>query len=184
MDWIRHRVVEGEKGPREYVFVRLRVIEKIHSEPGRQSWLMARRPVGSGPEAEVKFYLSNAPETVALPGMAWVGCLRWTVEEDFKLAKGQVGLDQYEVTKHRGWYHHMTMSLLALCFLKVTQSAWGKKEGSVSVPEVRQLLELVLPVARWNPAMAIAWQQAQQRRKEAARSSHRKRWMREHPFCR
>ena len=58
-----------------------------------------------------------------------VGCLRWTVEEDFKLAKGQVGLDQYEVTKYRGWYHHMTMSLLALCFLKVIQSEWGKKRG-------------------------------------------------------
>jgi SRSO17 transposase len=52
-----------------------------------------------------------------------------TVEEDFKLAKGQVGLDQYEVTKYRGWYHHMTMSLLALCFLKVIQSEWGKKRG-------------------------------------------------------
>lgn len=128
-DWIRNRVVEGEKGPREYEFVRMRVIEKIHGEPGRQSWLMARRPVSSGPEAEVKFYLSNAPETVALPEMAWVGCLRWTVEEDFKLAKGQVGLDQYEVTKYRGWYHHMTMSLLALCFLKVIQSEWGKKRG-------------------------------------------------------
>ncbi len=67
-------MTEGEKGPREYEFVRLRVIEKIHSEPGRGSWLMARRPVGSGPDAEIKFFLSNAPETVALPEMAWVGC--------------------------------------------------------------------------------------------------------------
>lgn len=128
-DWIRHRVVEGAKGPREYEFVRLRVIEKIHGEPGRQSWLMARRPVDAGPEDDVKFYLSNAPETVALPEMAWVACLRWTVEEDFQLAKGQVGLDQYEVTKYRGWYHHMTMCLLALCFLKVIRAEWGKKRG-------------------------------------------------------
>jgi hypothetical protein len=47
---------------------------------------------------------------------------------------------------------------------------------------VRQLLEVVLPVAPWNAAMAIAWQQAQRRRKEAARNSHRKRWMYEHPI--
>jgi len=46
---------------------------------------------------------------------------------------------------------------------------------------VRQLLEVVLPVERWSAAMAIAWQQAQQRRKEAARISHRKRWIKEHP---
>ena len=128
-DWIRHRVIEGEKGPREYEFVRLRVIEKIHREPDRASWLMARRPLGSGPESEIKFYLSNAPQTVALPELAWAGCLRWTIEEDFELAKGEVGLDHYEVTKYRGWYHHMTMCLLALSFLKAVQSEWGKKRS-------------------------------------------------------
>jgi hypothetical protein len=47
---------------------------------------------------------------------------------------------------------------------------------------VRQLLEVVLPVVPWTAAMAIAWQQAQQSRKEAAKKSHRKRWMYEHPL--
>ena len=44
--WIRHRVTEGEKGPREYEFARLRVTEKVHRAPGPEGWLMARRPVG------------------------------------------------------------------------------------------------------------------------------------------
>jgi SRSO17 transposase len=127
--WIRHRVTEGAKGPREYEFVRLRVAQKLNRTPGHEGWLMARRPVGSGPEAEVKFYLSNAPETVALAEMAWVGCLRWTIEEDFELAKGEVGLDHYEVTKYRGWYHHITLCLLALAFLKSVQLEWGKKRS-------------------------------------------------------
>ena len=129
-DWIRHRVTEGEKGPREYEFVRLRVIEKIHREPGPEGWLMARRPVGSDPEAEIKCYLSNAPATIALAEMAAVGCLRWTIEEDFELAKGEVGLDHYEVTRYRGWYHHITLSLLALAFLKSVQREWGKKRSA------------------------------------------------------
>ena len=128
-DWIRHRVTEGEKGPREYEFVRLRVIEKVHRAPGPVAWLMARRPVGSDPGADIKCYLSNAPSTVALAEMAWVGCLRWTIEEDFELAKGEVGLDHYEVTRYRGWYHHITMSLLALAFLKSVQHEWGKKRS-------------------------------------------------------
>jgi SRSO17 transposase len=127
--WIRHRVTEGEKGPREYEFVRLRVIEKRHRTPGPEGWLMARRPVNAGPDDEIKCYLSNAPETVALAEMAAVGCLRWTIEEDFELAKGEVGLDQYEVTKYRGWYHHVTLSLLALAFMKAVQREWGKKWG-------------------------------------------------------
>jgi SRSO17 transposase len=90
---------------------------------------MARRPVGADPGAEIKCYLSNAPTTVALAEMAAVGCLRWTIEEDFELAKGEVGLDQYEVTKYRGWYHHITLSLLALAFLKAVQREWGEKWG-------------------------------------------------------
>ena len=85
--------------------------------------------MGATADADVKFYLSNAPETVALAELAWVSCLRWTIEEDFKLAKGEVGLDHYEVTKYRGWYHHMTLCLLALAFLKSVQFEWGKKTG-------------------------------------------------------
>lgn len=128
-DWMRHRVTEGEKGPREYEFARLRVVEKVHRAPGPQGWLLARRPVGSDSAAEIKCYLSNAPATIALAELAAVGCLRWTIEEDFELAKGEVGLDQYEVTKFRGWYHHITLSLLALAFLKAVQREWGKKWG-------------------------------------------------------
>jgi hypothetical protein len=49
------------------------------------------------------------------------------------------------------------------------------------VPEIRQLLEIVLPVEHWTPAIAITWWQHQQRRKATARASHRRRWIREHP---
>jgi len=131
--WIRHRVTEGEKGPREYEFARIRVFEKRHRTPGPEGWLLARRPVGASPDDEIKCYLSNAPATVALAELAAVGCLRWTIEEDFELAKGEVGLDHYEVTKYRGWYHHVTLSLLALAFMKAVQREWGKKWG----PRVR-----------------------------------------------
>jgi len=63
---------------------------------------------------------------MTLEQMAWTGCLRWTIEENFELAKGEVGLDHYEVTKLRGWYHHMTMALMALAFMKSVQRRWGK----------------------------------------------------------
>ena len=127
--WVRHRVTEGAKGPREDEFARVRIVEKRHRAPGPPGWLLARRLVGSGPGEEVKYYLSNAPVTVALAELAWVGCLRWTVEEDFRLAKGEVGLDQYEVTKLRGWYHHITLALLALAFVKFVQRKWEKPQA-------------------------------------------------------
>jgi hypothetical protein len=39
---------------------------------------------------------------------------------------------------------------------------------------------VVLPQERWSAATAIAWYEHQQRRKAAARASHRRRWFREH----
>ncbi|MDP2969787.1 MAG: IS701 family transposase [Deltaproteobacteria bacterium] len=126
-DWQRICLREGDKGPREFEFARLRVFEKWNGKPGPASWLMIRRTLGTE-DREVKFYLSNAPETVSLSEMAWAGCQRWSIEVDFKLAKGEAGLDHYELTKYRGWYHHITLSMLALAFLKAVQRQWGKKE--------------------------------------------------------
>lgn len=125
--WRRHRVTEGAKGPREYEFARLRVIEKQHKRPGPAGWLMVRRPLGCRDPKEFKYFLSNAPKTVSLTALARVGCLRWTIEENFELAKGELGLDHYEVTRYRGWYHHITLVLLALAFLKSVQRGWGEK---------------------------------------------------------
>ena len=124
--WQRICLREGDKGPREFEFARLRVFEKWDGKPGPASWLMLRRSLGPG-EKEIKFYLSSAPETVSISEMAWAGCQRWSIEVDFNLAKGEVGIDHYELTKYRGWYHHITLSLLALAFLKSVQQQWGKK---------------------------------------------------------
>ena len=88
--WVRHRVTEGARGPREYEFARLRVVEMRHQQPGPWAWLMARRRVGH-PDEEIKFYLSNAPEEVGLERMAWAACLRWTIEENFTAAKVATG---------------------------------------------------------------------------------------------
>jgi len=125
IQWQRICLREGDKGPREFECARLRVIEKRNGKPGPPSWLMIRRSLGG--EKEVKFYLSNAPEIISLDEMAWAGCQRWSIEVDFKLAKGEAGLDHYELTKYRGWYHHITLSMLALAFLKAVQRQWGEK---------------------------------------------------------
>ena len=37
---------------------------------------------------------------------------RWAIEESFEEAKGQVGLDQYEVRRWDGWRRHITLAML------------------------------------------------------------------------
>ncbi len=53
------------------------------------------------------------------------GCQRWSIEVDFKPAKGEVWLDHYELTKYRGRHRHITLSILALTFLKDVQRQWA-----------------------------------------------------------
>ena len=59
---------------------------------------------------------------------------RWTIEECFEEAKGQVGLDQYEVRKWEGWYRHITLAMLAHAYLalirqQANEGFHGKKDG-------------------------------------------------------
>ena len=37
-------------------------------------------------------------------------------------AKGEVGLDHYEVRSWVGWYRHITLAMTALAFLAVTRA--------------------------------------------------------------
>ncbi len=44
---------------------------------------------------------------------------RWIIEDAFKEAKQEVGLDEYEVRRWTGWYRHITLALLVHAFLAV-----------------------------------------------------------------
>jgi hypothetical protein len=48
--------------------------------------------------------------------------MRWAIEESFETAKGEIGLDQYEVRSWQGWYRHMTLALLAHAYLTVLRA--------------------------------------------------------------
>ena len=43
--------------------------------------------------------------------------MRWPIECCFEEGKGELGMDQYELRFWRGWYHHMTLVILAHHFL-------------------------------------------------------------------
>jgi len=75
------------------------------------------------------YYLSNAPEDTPLLTLAQVAAARWTIETEFETAKGETGLDEYEVRGWPGWHHHITLALLAGAFLLTMQQEWGKKDA-------------------------------------------------------
>ena len=84
----------------------------------RRGWvhavLIRRHPVEVD---EVAYYLVYAPVDTPLAEIVRAVGSRWAIEDLFKLGKGQVGLDQYEVRSWTGWHRHVTLALLALAVL-------------------------------------------------------------------
>jgi SRSO17 transposase len=113
--WERLVVGQGEKGPISYDWACARVIESQQGLPGRAVYLLVRRSV-SDPE-EKAYYLSNAPEETPLVEMAQVAARRYSIEQCFEEAKGEAGLDQYEVRTWPSWHRHITLSMMAHAFL-------------------------------------------------------------------
>jgi len=113
--WQRLSCGVGVQGERDYDWLYLALRPAL-----RDGWvhgLLLRRSL-STPD-ELAYYLVYAPAGTTVPEIVRVAGTRWSIEECFKLAKGQVGLDHYEVRSWQGWHRHMTLALWALALLAV-----------------------------------------------------------------
>jgi len=116
--WQRLSAGDGAKGPRLYDWM---VIELDESTP--EEWprrLLLRRSLADA--ADIAAYRTFAPADTPLAELVRVAGARWAIEETIEAAKGEVGLDQYEVRRWVGWYRHMTLALLAHAYLTVTRA--------------------------------------------------------------
>ena len=120
--WQRLSAGDGAKGPRLYDWAYLPYHARLAE--GWKTGLLIRRKIGQ-PE-KLAFYLTLAPAGTSLAELVRVAGMRWTVEVCFEAAKGEVGLDQYEVRSWTGWHRHVTLAMLAHAYLAVMrQTAIG-----------------------------------------------------------
>ena len=122
--WQRLTVAEGEKGPRTYDWACGRVVDSREGRPGREVWLLARRAPGD--PTDLAYYLGQAPLDTPLTTLARVAATRYTVEQCIEEAKGEAGLDQYEVRRWHSWHRHLTLALLAHTWLAAVRAAAEK----------------------------------------------------------
>lgn len=116
--WQRLSAGEGSQGPRWYDWAWMAMSWRFHPE-GMAHWLLARRSV-SRPD-EIAYYFVFGPAESTLEQAVRVAGARWQVEQAFELAKGEVGLDEYEVRTWTGWYRHVTLAMFALAYLTVVR---------------------------------------------------------------
>ena len=126
--WKRLSAGQGAKGERLYDWALMPWAER----EGWEHALLVRRSLEAEPE--YAFYFTYAGKKQSpLKTLVAVAGRRWAVESAFQMAKGECGLDHYEVRHWQGWYRHITLSMLALAVLTVLRAGEKKtfrKEGS------------------------------------------------------
>jgi SRSO17 transposase len=116
--WRRLSAGEGAKGPRlhDWAYLPFR-----GAAPGWRMGLLIRRSPAE-PD-DLAFYLTHAPEGTTLAELVRVAGTRWAIESCFEAAKGEVGLDDYEVRSWTGWHRHVTLAMLAHAYLAALRKA-------------------------------------------------------------
>jgi SRSO17 transposase len=134
--WSRLSAGDGTKGSSWYDW-RWRPLAQS-SEPGWRRWLLVRRSVST--PMELQAYVVFAPQATTLEAVVRVAGSRWTIESGFEAAKGEVGLDHYEVRTWTGWYRHITLAMWALALLTIMRA------GTIAVEALKKNL--------WSPRAA------------------------------
>lgn len=125
--WQRLSAGAGSQGPRFYDWQLVEL--SVTPRRGWQRALLVQR--GISDPTELKVHRCFFPDGTALATLVQVAGSRWTIETDIEEAKGEVGLDQYEVRSWGGWYRHVSLAMLAHAFLAVTKAV-GQDAAAVA----------------------------------------------------
>ncbi|BAU82075.1 transposase [Streptomyces laurentii] len=121
--WKRISGGQGAHGERIYDWARIAI--RPCWEDGFGHWVLARRSVAD--PTEIAYYVCYGPAVSRLKDLVKVAAARWAVEECFQTAKGECGLDHYQVRLYRAWYRHITLSMAALAYLTAIRAAEATK---------------------------------------------------------
>ena len=113
--WVPRSAGLGSQGERVHAWACVALTEE--APLGMGHWLLVRRALdGLDDDA---YYRAYGPVETQADELVRVAGVRWSIEEGFAQAKGEVGLDHYEVRRWDGWYRHITLCLLAHAYLVV-----------------------------------------------------------------
>jgi SRSO17 transposase len=121
--WKRISGGPGAHGQRLYDWARVAI--RPGWEDGFGHWVLARRSLAD-PD-EIAYYICYGPADSRLKDLVRVASARWAIEECFQTAKGECGLDHYQVRHYRAWYRHITLAMAALAYLTATRAAEAAK---------------------------------------------------------
>ena len=124
--WVVLSAGEGSKGPRLYEWAWLQLPQQAEEHSERARWVLIRRNLTD--PSKRAYYRAAGPAQTTLVTLVTLTGSRWKIEEGYEQAKGEVGLDQYEVRAWHAWYRYVTLSLVAYAALVVLQRQASEQE--------------------------------------------------------
>jgi SRSO17 transposase len=116
--WMPLAAGVGAQGERVHDWACLPLSERCAR--GMRHWLLVRRDPDD-PDAN-RYWLAYGPAETTITELVRVCDVRWQIEECFAQAKGEVGMDQYEVRTWEAWHRFITLCLLAHALLAVLRT--------------------------------------------------------------
>ncbi len=124
--WMSLSAGGGAQGERVHEWACLSLSERCAK--GMRRWLLVRRdPDDADAHA---YWLAYGPTQTTPEELVQVCDVRWQIEECFAQAKGEVGMDHYEVRTWEAWHRFITLSLVSHAFLVVLRAQAGADEAS------------------------------------------------------
>jgi len=179
-EWQRHSAGAGTKGPRWYEWACCEVWWQPTSvtAPEWGQWLLIRRSMHN--PTDLSYFIVFARRAnMTLATVCRVVGMRWQIESGFEAAKGECGLDDYEVRTWDAWHRHITLALLAHAFLAVMRHhamhTTVDPAGDllpITVPELRRLMWQLVWVRPPVYAVVLAWSRWRRRHQRRAQRCH------------
>ena len=157
----RIQVRSTERGDLQDPFA-MRRVWTLRNGQLAEEWLVIRQEA----DQRYSYALSNAAADTPAERLAWLKCVRHFVERSNQEAKSEVGWDEFQAQKFRAWEHQLALTILATWFIAQTKHEWAQTYArdaaltqelqvdqlpALSVANVRELLQAVLPLPQLSP---------------------------------
>jgi SRSO17 transposase len=167
--WQRYRIKDTDKGPEVWevkwaVFWR----KGENGLPGRRHCLIVARHVLTG---EMKYFVANrvpGEKGISLRGLLRTAFGRWSVERCFRVAKGELGMDHYQVRGWRCLHRHFYLTQASYLFCARVRQQYDTPDSEaadrLTIEQVRSAVNTWLSAADLNPAARRKRQEKNQKR--------------------
>jgi SRSO17 transposase len=174
--WERIHIRDSSKGPLVYEVYcnRVYVWQPEMKDKPLQWWLVVRRDAET--RSDYKYSLSNAPSVTTIEYLAMRQGQRYWIEHAFEVAKGDCGLDHYEVRGWNGWHRHMALVMMAQYFLLHEKMLHKKEYPLLTARDIMEMLAVFLPQKERTAESIIVEMKHRHRKREASTASASKKF--------